>query len=358
MTNIAVTLSSASRLPSVDFNNIPFGRVFSDHMFVCDYIEGEWVQPRIIPFGNFEIHPANLALHYGQAIFEGMKVFKNKNDKATLFRPDANITRFNLSAKRMCMPTVPEDLFMDALHTLCSIEESWIPDTPGSSLYIRPYMFANGEFIGVAPSDVYRFIIFCCPVGPYYTKPVSLLVEEHYARAARGGVGEAKCAGNYAASLLPAKLAKEKGYDQVMWLDSTEFRYVQEVGTMNLFFVIDGKVVTPETEGTILKGITRDSFIKLLRHRGYEVQEAHLDIEYVAEAYRQGKLQEVFGAGTAALVAKVNKVTYRNLTMEFNVDSFKVADFLKSEIEAIRKGTVEDTFGWMMPIRTDVAQEV
>ena len=239
MTKIKITPTTESRLQNVDFKNLPFGRTFSDHMFTADYIDGQWTNFQIVPFGRLDIHPACLALHYGQAIFEGMKASKDINGNPMLFRPEMHAHRINASAARLCMPDFPADVFVDALHKLVRIDNGWIPQEEGSALYIRPFMFANGEFIGVAPSNLYKFVIFTGPVGPYYPKPVRLIAEDHYVRAAHGGVGEAKAAGNYGASLLPARLAKERGYDQVMWLDAKEFKYIQEAGTMNLFFVID-----------------------------------------------------------------------------------------------------------------------
>ena len=246
---INVSKTTQSKLPQLDFNHIPFGKVFSDHMFVADYKDGAWTDLRIIPFGYFEMHPANMTLHYSQTIFEGMKASKNKEGVALLLRPELHAQRLNASADRMCMPHVPEDLFLQALHELIALDSEWIPDLPGTSLYIRPYMFATDEFIGVKPSETYKFIIFTCPVGSYYDKPVSLVTEQTFVRAVNGLTGEAKAGGNYAASLLPAKLAKEAGYDQVIWMESPEFKKVQEVGTMNLFFVIGIKSLPHRPQG-------------------------------------------------------------------------------------------------------------
>ncbi len=349
--NIKVTKTSESNLDKVDFENIPFGRVFSDHMFTADYVDGEWTNFEIVPFGPFSVHPACLALHYGQAVFEGMKASKTVDGQPLLMRPEMHARRINASAARLCMPAFPEDVFVEALHQLVGIDEAWIPPQEGSALYVRPFMFANGEFIGVAPSDSYRMIIFTGPVGPYYPKPVRLIAEEHYVRAVPGGVGEAKAAGNYAASLLPAKKAKEAGYDQILWLDGKEFKYIQEVGTMNIFFVIDGTVITPATDGAILKGITRDSFFHILREKGFALEERQISINEVEDAYRAGKLTEVFGAGTAAVVAKVSDLTYQGFEMILPpVDENSVGTILKREIDGLRAGTIEDTRGWMIPV--------
>lgn len=358
--NIRITKAKESHLSEVDFNNIPFGRVFSDHMFVVDYKNGEWIDPRIEPFGRFGIHPAAMALHYGQAIFEGMKASKSYDGKPMLFRPERHAHRINNSARRLCMPEIPEDLFLDGLHALVSIDSNWIPAQEGSALYVRPFMFANDEFIGVRPSESYKFFIITGPVGPYYPKPVSLLVEQKYARCAvKGGTGEAKAAGNYAGSLLPAKLAQMKGYDQVMWLDSNEFKYVQEVGTMNIFFVIDGKIITPALDGGILQGITRDSILKIFREKGFQVEERRITIDEVAEAYKAGKLQEVFGAGTAAIVSHVSKILYGELLMELPpVESRKYGELAKAEINGLRSGRIKDTHGWIVPVKSQAAVKV
>ena len=254
---ISIERVKSSRLPQTDLNNIPFGRVFTDHMFVMDYKNGSWQNAKIEGVRNLAIHPANLTLHYGQSIFEGMKASKNADGVPLLFRPEMHATRMNASAERMCMPTIDPELFVEAVRQLVYLEKDWIPDMAGSALYIRPFMFATDEFLGVAPSETYKFIIMTLPVAPYYSKPVKLFASTQYIRAAKGGVGEAKTAGNYAASLLASKQARDKGFDQVLWLDGRDFKYVQEVGTMNIFFVIDQMVITPPTDGAILKGITQ-----------------------------------------------------------------------------------------------------
>ncbi len=348
---IQITKVQQSRVKDVDFDNIPFGRVFSDHMFTAEYENGEWKDFKIVPFANFNMHPASMALHYGQAIFEGLKAYRTDAGEALLMRPEMHARRLNASAARLCMPDFPEEVFIDALHQLVALDAAWIPPQEGSALYIRPYMFGNGGFIGVAPSDTYRMIIFTGPVGPYYPKPVRLIAEEKYVRAIEGGVGEAKAAGNYAASLLPAKKAKEAGYDQILWLDGKEFKYIQEVGTMNIFFVIDGKVITPSTDGAILKGITRDGFLRILAEKGYEVEVRPITIHEVVDAYKAGKLTEVFGAGTAAVVAKVADLTYQGFEMTLPpIDENSIGTVLKTEIDGLRAGTIADTRGWIIPV--------
>jgi branched-chain amino acid aminotransferase len=348
---VTVIPTQESKRASVDFSHLPFGRVLSDHMFVADYDGENWVNARIEPFHKFEISPANLALHYGQSIFEGMKATL-VNGEPTLFRPEMHARRLNASAERMCMPTMSEDYFLQALKMLVEYDRDWIPADEDHALYIRPFMFATDELFGVQASKTYRFIIFTGPVGPYYPKPVRLWVEEVFTRAAQGGVGEAKCAGNYGASLLPAMRAKQAGYDQIMWMDATEKKYVQEVGTMNLFFVIDGKVVTPATTGTILRGITRDTFITLLKDWGYSVEDRLLSITEITDAYWRGQLQECFGAGTAAVVSHVSDITWRDRKLVLPpVDETHrpVGTRLKHYLNRLRMGLEPDRHGWLYP---------
>ncbi len=353
---IKVTRTRNSRLPELDFENIPFGQTFSDHLFVADYRDGEWQDARIEPFDRFSMHPATMVLHYGQSIFEGMKASKSTDGTPLFFRPEEHAKRLNRSADRMCIPRVPESLFLEGLNQLVALDQGWIPPREGSALYIRPFVFATDEFIGVRPSNTYRFMIISGPVGPYYSKPVSLWAEQQYVRAVKGGTGEAKCSGNYAASLLPAKLARERGYDQVMWMDAHEFKYIEEVGTMNIFFVIDGKVITPALGGSILAGITRDSILTLLREAGYAVEERRIGIDEVVEAHEKGLLQEVFGSGTAAVVAHVEKIGYGDLEILLPpLEDRKVSPWVKAQIDGLRSGAVEDTRGWIVPVNEDVA---
>jgi len=351
--NISIQRTKQSRIGDVDFSNIPFGRIFSDHMFIVDYADGKWSEARIEPFAPFEMHPAAMVLHYGQAIFEGMKASKSFEGKPMLLRPEKHAQRLNASAERMSMPALPEDLFVEALHQLVALDAAWIPPQEGSALYLRPFMIAMDGFVGVRPSNTYRFMIITCPVGPYYPKPVSLWADTKYVRAVKGGTGEAKAAGNYAASLLPAKIAQEKGFDQVMWLDGHEFQYIQEVGTMNIFFVIDGKVITPATDGAILKGITRESVMAILRDQGIEVEERPITIHEVIEASQAGKLQEVFGSGTAAVIAHVSEIQYKDTNIQLPpVEDRKIGPMAKATIDGLRAGTVEDKFGWVIPVKT------
>ncbi len=347
-----ITTVETSRVSTIDFNNLPFGQICTDHMYVADYRNGKWEEGEIMPLQNFSIHPANLALHYGQSIFEGMKASKHHDGTPLLFRVEEHAHRINASAERMCMPTIPVDMFVEAISAIVGLESAWIPPQEGSALYIRPFMFATEEFVGVRPSEEYKFVIFTCPVGPYYSKPVSLRAEDKYVRATPGGVGEAKTCGNYAASLYPAMKAKEAGYDQVMWMDPYEFKYIQEVGTMNIFFVIDGKVYTPGLNGAILHGITRKSMIQLLEDKGYKVIAEKLSLDFVVDAYESGTLQEVFGTGTAAVISTVNKIAAGDTIINIDPSTYKIAPMLKATIDGMRTGSVADPYGWITRVES------
>lgn len=346
-----------SRLDNIDFDNLPFGKTFSDHMYVCDYKDGEWGEGRIEPFGHFTMHPASMVLHYGQAIFEGMKASKHVDGTPLLMRPEMHAKRINESARRMMMAEFPEDRFVEAVRELVALDAGWIPPAEGSALYLRPYMFATDEFIGVRPSESYRFIIFTGPVGPYYAKPVRLVVEQHYVRAVPGGTGEAKAAGNYAASLRPVYEANQKGFDQVLWMGGPNMTEIQEVGTMNIFFVIDGEVVTPATDGAILKGITRNSFLTILKDKGYKVSTRKIEIDEIVAAFDAGTLQEVFGAGTAAVVSHVAEIQYKDKLITLPpVSERKVGNELKAFIDGLRSGRVEDPYGWIVPAVAEMVE--
>jgi len=351
ISEIKVTRTTASRLAEVDFDNIDFGKVFSDHMLVADFTNGAWQAPEIVPYDTLDLSPATTALHYGQSIFEGMKAYRGAGGKPVLFRPHANFERMNRSAERMVMPAIPEAVFLDGLKELVRTDSDWVPSGEDSSLYIRPLMFANDDFIGVNPSNDYKLVIFTCPVGKYYSKPVKLWVTPEYIRAAPGGTGEAKTAGNYAASYYAARQAQDKGYDNVLWLDGKSHEYVEECGTMNIFFVIDGVAVTPELSGTILRGVTRDSLITLLGDMGVEVQERRVSLGELREAYESSKLEEAFGAGTAATVSSVSEIAGADFSLRLRPDEErKVGPELLTRLTNIRRGVVEDEHGWVVPV--------
>lgn len=336
-----------SRISEVNFSQIPFGRVFSDHMFVMDYEDGQWQKGRIIPFQNISVHPAISVIHYGQAIFEGMKAFRGTDEKVFLFRPEQNISRFNLSAERMCMPRVDEETFMQALVQLIGIDRQWVPNEPDASLYIRPFMFGTENHIGVKPSDSYRFMIFCCPVGKYYGGEVRVKVETKYSRSAPGGTGFAKAAGNYAGALYPAKLAQEQGYQQLIWTDAREHKYIEESGTMNIIFRIGNKIITPAVSETILDGVTRDSVLTLARDWGYEVEERRVEVSEIIHLLEEGKLDEAFGAGTAATIAPIRSISFNGRDYELAPsETWEFANKAANELTAIKKGLIDDRFHW------------
>lgn len=349
--NINITKAERSKLKDINLENIPFGKYFTDHMLEVDYEDGEWKNAEIKPYQPLLLDPSTAALHYGQAIFEGVKAYKNAAGEAFIFRPIDNFKRFNISAERMQMPQVPEELFMEGLRLLIELDKNWIPDQADHSLYIRPFMFSNDHMIGVKPSEKYKFMIVLSPTGPYYNAPMRIYVEEHFVRAVPGGVGYAKAAGNYGAAMYATAQAKSKGYDQVLWTDAFEHKFVQECGTMNVFFIIGNKVITPGLEtGTILAGVTRDSVITVLKEMGFELEERRLNIDEIIAAHKAGELREVFGTGTAATISLIKELRYKDYVMEFDVDSWKTAASVKNQLNAIRYGQVADTHGWMQKI--------
>jgi len=348
--NIQVSSASESRISQVDWDNLPFGKVFSDHMLIMDYKDGEWQTPEIVPFGPISIHPATSALHYGQAIFEGMKANKSESGDVLIFRPDMNAKRFQESCERMSMPTISENLFVECVRKLVELDREWIPNKPGYSLYIRPFMFSTDEFVGIRPSEHYKFIIFSSPVGSYYNEPVNVLIEEHYTRAAEGGVGRAKVAGNYGASLYPARQGQLKGYHQLLWTDAKTHEFVEESGTMNIVFVIDGKIITPSEENdTILRGITKRSVLEVAQQWGFEIEERKISVKEVIEAVKNGSCTEAFGAGTAATIAHIHKIGFRGddfilPAIETRTFSLRMSKYLSD----LKSGVVEDEWGWLL----------
>ncbi|MFZ4769449.1 MAG: branched-chain amino acid aminotransferase [Ferruginibacter sp.] len=346
-----ITKIERSKLNDINLENIPFGKYFSDYMLEVDYEGGEWKTPEIKPYQPLLMDPSLAAIHYGQSIFEGVKAYKNPAGEPFIFRAYDNFRRFNISAQRMEMPVVPEHIFMDGLKLLIKMDSNWIPSQAEHSLYIRPFMFSTDEAIGVKPSEKYKFMIILSPTGPYYSTPMRIYVEEQYVRAAPGGVGYAKAAGNYGAAMFATAEAKRKGYDQVLWTDALEHKYVQECGTMNVFFIIGNTAITPGLEeGTILGGVTRDSVIVLLKEMGLTLEERSLSLDEVMEAYKEGTLKEVFGTGTAATISLIKELRYKDFVMEFDVTQWKTAPEIKERLDAIRYGKREDTHGWMVKV--------
>ncbi|MBS1948664.1 MAG: branched-chain amino acid aminotransferase [Bacteroidetes bacterium] len=349
--NIKITKTSKSKLSGTDFNNLPFGKFFTDHMLVADYADGEWKSVEIKPYQALSFEPSMAALHYGQAIFEGVKAYKNQEGDPFIFRPYDNFRRFNISAERMEMPAVPEEIFMEGMKQLVLLDKDWIPGKPDYSLYIRPVMFATDCVIGVKPSDTYKFIILLSPTGPYYSHPMRIYVEEKYTRAAPGGVGFAKNAGNYGGAMHATAVARKQGYDQVLWTDAFEHKWLQEVGTMNVFFIFGNKAVTPSLEeGTILEGITRDSVATILKEMGLVVEERKINIDEVTDAYKSGKLSEIFGTGTAATISPIKELCYKNFTMSFDTGQWKISPAVKKMLADIKTGKIEDTHEWMVKV--------
>lgn len=349
--DISITKAERSKLQDINLENIPFGRYFTDHMLEADYENGEWKNAEIKPYQPLVLEPSLASLHYGQAIFEGIKAYKDIHGNAFIFRPSDNFRRFNRSAARMNMPQVPEEIFMEGMRKLIALDKNWIPAKKDHSLYIRPVMFSTDQVLGVKPSDTYKFLIILSPTGPYFVEPMKILVEEKYTRAAPGGVGFAKNAGNYGGSMLAATEAKKQGFDQVLWTDAFEHKWLQEVGMMNVFFVIDNVAVTPSLEeGTILEGVTRDSVIRGLHEMNVTVEERRISIDELAAAYKDGKVSEVFGTGTAAVIAPIKELNYKGFSMKFNTDSYKISKAVKSWLNDIREGKIEDKYGWMLKV--------
>lgn len=349
--DIPVRKVENSRVSEVDFNNIPFGKHFADHMFIAEYSNNDWHSPRIIPYDRLPMSPSSALIHYGQSIFEGMKAYKNSKREVLLFRPKDNFNRFNKSAVRMCMPELPEELFMESLKQLVSLDRDWVPSQSGSSLYIRPFMFASDEFLGVRPSETYKFMIITCPVASYYTEPVKVLVENNFTRAVEGGVGFVKAAGNYGRSLYPAKIAQQKGYHQLIWTDAFEHKYIEESGTMNIMFVIGDTLVTPPVSTTILAGVTRDSVLTLARDQGIKVEERRITIDEIIEAHGRGELKDTFGTGTAATIAHFALIGYKGKDYHLPpVNERLFSNKVKAMLQDIRTGIAPDKHNWVVKV--------
>ncbi len=329
-----------------DARSIPFGKVPTEHMFIAEYRNGEWQNARITPFANLTMSPFALCLHYGQTVFEGMKAFAMQDGKVNIFRPDKHYDRFTKSLQRLCMPSVPKNLFMEALHQLIQLDANWVPSDGDGSLYIRPFMIASEDRIGVKASDEYLFMIVCSPAYKYYAKPLKVKVETQFVRAADGGTGSAKCGGNYGAALLPSQMAREAGYDQVLWTDSKTHEFIEESGTMNVMFYMDNTLITPPLSGTILDGVTRDSLLTLAREKGIKVEERKIKHKEIIDALEAGKRVEAFGAGTAAVVAPIQIIAVGDKQYKCYIEPDAIMYQLQDELFNIRKGIAPDTHNW------------
>lgn len=351
---IKITLTE-NKKEKPDPSKLQFGRIYTDHMFIMDYTQEKgWYNPRIVPYQPIELDPAAKVLHYGQAVFEGMKAYLSEKGEILLFRPEQNMQRLNRSSRRLCIPEIDEDFALHALKELLKIDKEWIPQLEGTSLYIRPFIIATEPFLGLASSTTYQFIIICSPVGAYYKEginPVKIMVESEYVRAVPGGTGEAKTGGNYAASLLAQVKSAEKGYSQVLWLDGVERRYIEEVGSMNVFFKIDGEIITPMLNGSILPGITRDSIIQLLKHWNLPIVERRITIEELFKAHDEGKLEEAFGTGTAAVISPVGELLWKDRKIIINDGKTgELSKKLYDTLTGIQTGKIDDPFGWRVVV--------
>lgn len=344
---ISINHTENSKITSVDFDNLPFGSVYSDHMFTCDFVDGKWQEPKIEPFAPISLLPSAKIFHYGQSIFEGMKAYKDADGNVMLFRPLDNWDRLNKSAQRLMMPTISEDVFMEGLKTLLNVDKDWIPTKDGSSLYIRPFMFATGHGFHASPASAYKLVIATAPSGAYFAGKVKVKIEEHYARAANGGVGYAKAGGNYAAQFYPTQLAIEKGYNQVIWTDDNTHEYIEEAGAMNIFVRINNTLMTSPTSDRILDGITRKSILQIAEDNGIKTEVRKIKVTEVVEAAKKGELKEMFGAGTAAVISPISGFGYQGSDYdlpELTADSY--ATRLKKMITDIQTNKVDDPYGW------------
>lgn len=356
MQQIKIELTKTPKLKPTDENNLPFGKIFTDHMFIMDYKTGKgWHNARVIPYQNLELSPASMVLHYGQEMFEGLKAYKTEEGKVLLFRPDKNIERANRTNERICIPQIEEEDFLNALKTVVSVDKDWIPTAPGTSLYIRPFIIAVDPYLGVRPADEYMFIIILSPSGAYYPEglnPVKIWIEDEYVRAVKGGIGEAKVGANYVASLKSQTKAHDAGYSQVLWLDGVERKYIEEVGAMNIFFKINGVVVTPALNGSILPGVTRNSVIQLCKDWGYAVEEKRISIDEIYNAYKSGELEEVWGTGTAAVISPVGELRWDKHNMQVQDGGIgELSQKLYDTVTGIQLGKLDDKFNWTVEVK-------
>ncbi|WP_347372920.1 branched-chain amino acid aminotransferase [Aequorivita sp. Q41] len=339
-----------SRVTEVDFNNLTFGSTFSDHMFECDYKDGGWQKPTIKPYGPLTISPAAKVFHYGQAVFEGMKAYKDDHGKVWLFRPEENFKRINKSSVRMAIPEFPKEIFLEALTTLVKLDKEWVKPGLGNSLYIRPFVMATQVGVGASPSTEYKFMILMSPAQAYYTGDVKVVIADHYSRSANGGVGAAKAAGNYGAQFFPTNLAREKGFQQVIWTDASNHEYLEEAGTMNVFFRVNNSLLTAPISDRILDGVTRKSVIALAKKDNITVEERPVLVSEIIEAAKNGTLKEIFGAGTAAVISPVSAFSYKEDTYELNKQEDGFATRFKKELMEIQHNLSEDPFGWRLEV--------
>ena len=347
LTDVPVRKTNHSKIHEVDFNALEFGKYVSDHMLICDYADGEWQQPMIVPFANLSLSPTTLALHYGQTVFEGMKAFRMKDDCINIFRMNKHYDRFVRSLDRLCMAVPPKEIFTEGLKKLVATDKAWVPKQPGSSLYLRPFVYASEAKFGVKISEQYRFIVFTGPVPDLYAKPIKVKVETNFVRAAKGGTGFAKCGGNYGGAYYPTRLAREQGYDQVLWTDGRENKFIEESGMMNVMFVIDDTLVTPSLSDSILDGVTRDSLLTLAGDLGYKTLERPVSVDELGKAFHNKTITEAFGAGTAAVVAPIQTIHINGIDYhlpQYNPDS--VHNKIKQKLEKIRTGLDKDIYDW------------
>jgi len=348
---LKITKTIQSKIENTDFDNLSFGKCFSDHMFSISYKNNKWQNPEILPYGPLSLNPGTHVFHYGQAIFEGMKAYKNEQGETLLFRPHENIKRLNRSADRMCMPRIDDVIFMQGLRTLLEIDKDWIPNSDSMSLYIRPFMIADSEFIRATPASEFKFIIITSPTSTYYSGKTNLKIEQKYARSVVGGTGFAKAAGNYAAAFAPTKKAQNEGFTQIIWTDAISHEYIEECGTMNIMFRIDDKIITPKLSDSILGGITRDSIITIAKQKGIMVEERRISVSEIIEKYNNGRIKEAFGVGTAVTLNPIDSITFKDKVIDIKVleqDSF--ATILKKELLDIQYGKIEDINGWTFKV--------
>ncbi len=350
ISDIEIIKAKTTKINEVDFDNLKFGHVFTDHMLECNYKDGQWQTPKVVPYQAISLDPSSKIFHYGQSVFEGMKAYKDANDDVWLFRPLDNCKRLNISSKRLAIPELPEHYFMDGLNTLLKVDSDWIPKNEGSSLYIRPFVFASGNGFHASPADAYKFIIACAPSGSYFSGKVKVLIEEKYSRSANGGVGFAKAGGNYAGQFYPTQLAIEKGYQQVIWTDDNTHEYIEEAGAMNIFVRINDTLITGPTSDRILDGITRKSIIEIAKAEGIPIEVRKITVKEVVEAAKNGSLKEMFGAGTAAVISPIAGFGYKDEDYDLPELENTYASSLKKRITDIQTNKAEDPFGWRVKV--------